>query len=147
MNMVIHDLRSPSECIQQGLLQAQQIMQDKVTSLLKQTKDKFKNQILVKRNEGQWGLNQQNRSFLARNSQRAKSVPKNRGVSSVNLSKFQMQPDVIQPRVDVPLRSESQIPIDANESFQFMNLRAQSIVANNNSDINIQIQQVNDNSI
>jgi hypothetical protein len=47
--MVIHDLRTPAESIQLGLLQAQEIMKCKILLILNSTRETFKKQILVSR--------------------------------------------------------------------------------------------------
>lgn len=47
MNMVIHDLRNPSESIQSGLIQAKEAMNKKIDQIILDTQQMFNQQILV----------------------------------------------------------------------------------------------------
>ena len=42
MNMVIHDLRSPSEAIQAGLIQAKQVIENEMNKILNVTEKTFR---------------------------------------------------------------------------------------------------------
>lgn len=46
MNMVIHDLRSPSENIQHGLSQAKEVMEVKVSKIIQKTQEMILNKMI-----------------------------------------------------------------------------------------------------